>query len=98
MQSHIQHAKLRVERLRAKMEAAVPATPDVATSGAEGAFVAGNVTGAPEGDFLERARSFEQAGKYEDAMDCLDHSIGEGIREGRGLVYPWLLPPAARRA
>jgi tetratricopeptide (TPR) repeat protein len=85
--SHIQHANLRMEALRAKIGAASPAAassggPSAARQGAEGQSVLlmGEVSGdrpalSEEGDLLERARSLEQAGHYEEAIDCIDQTL-----------------------
>ena len=83
LQSYIQHAGLRIAALRAKIGApasplpAAPATPVSGGGGKASVVVAGQVTGEGEQDFFERARSFEQAGKYEDAIDCLDQALAK---------------------
>jgi len=87
--SHIQHAKVRIEHLKAKMGAAASSASEPSQPRAEdgqSVLAMGQITGAsPQTgeDLLERAQVLEQAGKYEDAIDCLDQVLGrEPKKEG----------------
>ncbi len=82
----MQHASLRIAALGAKVDAAatpLPAAPWTPPSGGGGeasVLVAGPGTGEGEQELFARARSFEQAGHYEEAIDCLDQALAMGCR------------------
>ena len=85
--SHIQHAHLRIEALKARLAAPAspaPASAVAATGGGAPAsvFMAGGITGereasAPQNgqELLEEARALERTGRYEAAIDCLDQCL-----------------------
>lgn len=81
--SHIQHATVRMEAIKAKMGAASlagtssGAAPEPAGDGPS-VLVMGAVSAAQPADgadLLERARSLEQVGQYEEAIDCVDQVL-----------------------
>ena len=83
--SHIQHATVRMEAIKAKMGAASSPSQApgglVSTQAGEGQSVLrmGAISGAQTGvdieKLVEQARSFEESGHYEEAIDCLDQAL-----------------------